>query len=39
MTFIVNHDGVVYHKDLGRDTETIAQQITEFNPDHTWKRE
>ena len=39
MTFIVNHDGVVYHKDLGRDTEAIAQQITEFNPDHTWKRE
>lgn len=39
MTFIVNHDGGVYHKDLGRDTEAIAPQITEFNPDQTWKRE
>ena len=39
MTFIVNHDGGVYHKDLGRDTEAIAPQIMEFNPDQTWKRE
>jgi hypothetical protein len=39
MTFIVNHAGVVYQKDLGRDTEAIASQITEFNPDQTWKQE
>ena len=38
MTFIVNHDGVVYEKNLGRNTTTIAQKMTHFNPDRTWKR-
>jgi hypothetical protein len=37
MTFIVNHDGVVYEKDLGAGTEAAAQKITKFNPDKTWK--
>lgn len=36
MTFIVNQDGVVYQKDLGPDTATIARRMTEFNPDKTW---
>jgi len=36
MTFIVNHDGVVYQKDLGEKTEEAAQAITLFNPDSTW---
>lgn len=36
MTFIVNQDGVVYEKDLGPDTATVAAGITEFNPDNTW---
>jgi len=35
-TFIVNQDGLVYEKDLGRDTATVATAITEFNPDLTW---
>jgi len=35
-TFIVNQDGLVYEKDLGRDTATIATAITEFDPDLTW---
>jgi len=39
MTFIVNHDGVVFSKDLGPDTATLAPQITQFNPDDTWRRE
>jgi len=39
MTFIVNHDGVVYEKDLGPDTAAVAQKITRFNPDKTWKRD
>jgi hypothetical protein len=39
MTFIVNHDGVVYSKDLGADTQTIAAAMTLFDPDSTWKRE
>jgi hypothetical protein len=38
MTFIVNHDGVVYEKDLGPDTAAAAQKITRFNPDKTWKK-
>jgi hypothetical protein len=36
MTFIVNHDGVVYQKDLGKNTPSIAQSMTKFNPDKTW---
>jgi hypothetical protein len=38
MTFIVNHEGVVYEKDLGPDTETAVRKITRFNPDKSWKR-
>jgi hypothetical protein len=37
MTFIVNHDGVVYQKDLGKETGKIAQAMTKFDPDKTWK--
>jgi hypothetical protein len=39
MTFIVNHDGVVYSKDLGEDTTQLATSMTTFDPDDTWKRE
>ena len=38
MTFVVNHDGVVYQKDLGEDTEKSAEEITAFDPDQTWKK-
>jgi hypothetical protein len=38
MTFIVNHDGIVYEKDLGPNTSAVAAKITAFNPDATWKR-
>ena len=38
MTFIVNHDGVVYQKDLGRQTGKTAQAMKLFNPDSTWKK-
>jgi hypothetical protein len=38
MTFIVNQDGVIYQKDLGPDTNTIASAITEYDPDSTWER-
>jgi hypothetical protein len=38
MTFIVNHDGVVYQKDLGRNTGKAAQAMKLFNPDSTWKK-
>ncbi len=38
MTFIVNHDGVVYEKDLGKTTAGLAAKMTAFNPDPSWKR-
>ena len=38
MTFIVNQDGVVYQKDLGPSTATLAKKMTKFNPDTTWKK-
>jgi hypothetical protein len=36
-TFIVSHDGIVYEKDLGRDTQKVASRIDRFDPDKTWK--
>ena len=36
-SFLVSHHGVVYEKDLGVATATLARQITRFNPDKTWK--
>lgn len=38
MTFIVNHSGTIYQKDLGEDTEAIAKRMTSFDPDKTWKK-
>lgn len=38
MTFIVNHDGVVYEKDLSDNTENAALAMKLFNPDGTWKK-
>jgi hypothetical protein len=37
-TFIVNQDGTVYQKDLGRNTAKIAQAMKAYNPDSTWKK-
>lgn len=36
-TLIVNHQGIVYEKDLGPQTATQARAVTRFNPDKTWK--
>lgn len=36
MTFIVNHQGRVYQKDLGVKTAKIAAAMKEYNPDKTW---
>jgi hypothetical protein len=38
MTFIVNQDGVVFQKDLGRNTGKIARKITSFDPDKSWTK-
>jgi hypothetical protein len=37
MTFIVNHDDVVYQKDLGPRTTELADKMTRFDPDESWK--
>jgi hypothetical protein len=36
MTFIVNHDGVVYQKDLGENTAELAKDMILYDPDETW---
>jgi len=38
MTFLVNHTGTVFQKDLGKRTEFIAERTTLFDPDETWKK-
>ncbi|CUU16486.1 DUF2950 domain-containing protein [Bradyrhizobium barranii] len=38
MTFLVNHAGTVYQKDLGNRTAVIAERTTLFDPDQTWKK-
>jgi Protein of unknown function (DUF2950) len=35
-TFMTGSDGVVYERDLGPDTSTIAAYIREFNPTDDW---
>ncbi len=37
MSFVVNQEGVLYEKNLGQDTSALAQKITLFDPDDTWK--
>ncbi|MFL6548618.1 MAG: DUF2950 domain-containing protein [Povalibacter sp.] len=39
MTFMVNHDGIVFSKDLGPETAKEAAAIKTFDPDSSWKRE
>jgi hypothetical protein len=38
MSFLVNHDGVVYEKNLGPSTGTEAPKIAAFNPDKSWTK-
>ncbi len=38
MTFIVNQTGVIYEKNLGKDTVSIAEAMKKFNPDKTWRK-
>ena len=38
MTFIVNHAGTVYQKDLGEDTAARVKSMTSFDPDKTWTK-
>jgi hypothetical protein len=36
MTFIINQDGVLFQKDLGKTTTETATAMREFNPDTGW---
>jgi Protein of unknown function (DUF2950) len=38
MTFIVNEDGVVYQRDLGRGTEKAAKEMKTFDPAPGWEK-
>ena len=37
MTFIVNHNGKVYQKDLGKTSKAIGSAMTSFDPSAGWK--
>jgi hypothetical protein len=37
MTFIINEDGVVYEKDLGKKTDVLAKAMKEYNPNSSWQ--
>jgi hypothetical protein len=39
MTFVVNHAGVVFSKDLGPDTAKLGGAIAAYDPDSSWQRE
>ena len=36
MSFLVSHDGVVYQRNLGTASATVAGAMTRFDPDTTW---
>ena len=36
MTFMINQDGVLLQKDLGKSTKELAAAMTAFDPDQSW---
>jgi hypothetical protein len=38
MTFITNYAGVVFQKDLGKDTAALAKSMKTFDPDASWAK-
>lgn len=38
MTVMVNQEGIIYEKNLGKNTERIANAMKKFDPDKTWKK-
>ena len=37
MTFMCSHQGKVYQKNFGEDSDLISAGINEYNPDDSWK--
>jgi len=38
MTFILSHEGQIYEKNLGPDTDIAARAMTVFDPDDSWRK-
>jgi hypothetical protein len=38
MTFMVNQEGTIYQKNLGKNTKRIAEAMQIFDPDKSWKK-
>jgi hypothetical protein len=38
MTFIVNQEGIIYQKNIGKETKRRAEAIKTFDPDKTWSK-
>ena len=39
MSFMISHEGEVFEKDLGPNSEKLAKAMTRFDPDSSWKEE
>jgi Protein of unknown function (DUF2950) len=38
MTFIINHDGQIFEKNLGPGGDAVARAMTRFDPDASWQK-
>jgi hypothetical protein len=38
MSFIVNQEGLIYEKNLGKNSKLVAEKMKLFDPDKTWKK-
>ena len=38
MTFILNQEGIIYQKDLGKDTKRRAEAMKIFDPGKSWTK-
>ncbi len=38
MTFVVNYEGVIYEKNLGKNTANTAKALDAFDPDASWEK-
>jgi hypothetical protein len=38
MTFLVNQEGIIFEKNLGKNTKRLAEAIKVYNPDKSWKK-
>lgn len=38
MTFVVNQEGIIFEKDLGEKTRSLAEAMTLYNPDESWNK-